>query len=79
MPALSPQRGETVPDGLCDASREAVPLGNGNALPRVPAAEWGRCTMTFREMVKCPVGNSLLFSSCLCTAVRCPSQHAAMS
>lgn len=101
MSALSPQRGETVPDGLCGASREAVPppqhrgkfhgsravrclseavpLGNGNALPRVPAAEWGRCTMTFREMVKCPVGNSLLFSSFLCTAVRCPSQHAAMS
>ena len=25
MPALSPQRGETVPDGLCGASREAVP------------------------------------------------------
>lgn len=101
MPALSPQRGETVPDGLCGASREAVPppqhrdkfhgsravrclseavlLGNGSALPRVPAAEWGRCTMTFREMVKRPVGNSLLFSSFLCTAVRCPLQHAAMS
>lgn len=92
MPALSPQRGETVLDGLCGASREAVPppqhrdkfhgsravrclseavpLGNGTALPRVPAAEWGRCTVTFREMVKCPVGNSLLFSSFLCTAVR---------
>lgn len=101
MPALSPQRGETVPDGLCGASREAVPppqhrdmfhgsravrclseavsLGNGNALPRVPAAEWGRCTMAFREMAKCAVGNSLPFSSFLCTAVRCPLQHAAMS